>query len=89
LLWISHRWDEIVKLTDDIYELSPNEKEIGILRKKASKQLSINIDLDGDSQVKDLESDLHSSLIGTLLAHQKSQYLTQAKINIVQNFTKD
>jgi ABC-type multidrug transport system ATPase subunit len=84
LLWISHRWDEIVRLGEVIYELSPSEQERGILKKIVPNQLSINVDLDGKIEVDDLQNDLQFSLLGTLLANEKSKDVNQININILR-----
>lgn len=80
LLWISHRWDEIVRLGETIYELSPSDEERGKLIPKDINNFFITIDDTGS--VENIKRDLKFSLSGFLLSHQNSRELENVQINI-------
>jgi len=82
LLWISHRWDEIVRLGHTIYELSPTEAERGQLKELSVSQFGIDININSKGRVENLRKDLKFSLLGTLLSHEDSRYINDININI-------
>lgn len=82
LLWISHKWDEIVRLGEVIYQLSPNEQEIGTLKILSTNKFGIDISIDNEANTEDFQKDLKFSLLGTLLAYENSKDINSINTKI-------